>query len=614
MVQQRLDKRDGLAEPSSNVNEAFRLLEKFLSSGVSLRWRVSSWDGMVSLLLIWGKKSKSRSNKGKLLSKRRKGLSRRKLSGVRKQSDVNAMKIGSADSSLVSSPVDCGFASGDIFTISPLKEPRDYWHAASSGDSVFSIDSVKRRPGNLSVTSSDEVFLYDSSRRRKGGISSPGSRRSLSSSSRHRSSTYMSNEKAYDKDLLNCDRRDNGSQLSGAKEILRRINGNSRHSDVLTPMENEQISSTAGKAEDSIEEYYLVSNLADSQYDRFPTRLGNRKDLATEQLQRLSGEDLVFGSLWREKADIPLVTTKNEIYEVSNYVCDETRQIGGEKRYLKRQLLCSENPTDESVQSPMRAPFYEEENVQAHKTCYIRKWQSNLGNEETSNEACDYLANATWPKHIRKGWSRQICQANKPRLGSCSGDENQDYCTLLDDRHLHVDRQPPRCQSQIHKASLELDNGVTRPLEVSVEKSCVNGMDCSVKDQTSRNAYFEKNDHWEGDSQLVDFRRGMTDHGTLSTVNHDKFCREGNSCDLWAQAYSNADISLSSVKKEIYHRHTPWEMEDNEDIIVNKQFQFEDGLSNCFDDLHRCLFMKTIKRMKHTLGTSMLFSFAHFFQ
>lgn len=245
---QHLNKRDGLADSSSNISEAFRLLEKFLSSGVSLKWRVSSWDGMVSLLLIWGRKSKSRPNKGRLLSRRKKGMSRRKLSKVRKQPDVNPMKNGSANSGLGSRPVDCEFASSDdvLFT-SHLKEPIDCWRVASSGESVFSIDSAERRHGNLSVTSSDEVFLYDSLRRRKGGISCPGSHRSISSSSRHHSSAYMSNDKDYLQDPLNCYQRDNGSQLSGPKEILRRINGNSRHWDMAAPWKTKEYAAMLGK-------------------------------------------------------------------------------------------------------------------------------------------------------------------------------------------------------------------------------------------------------------------------------------------------------------------------------------------------------------------------------
>ena len=337
-------------------------------------------------------------------------------------------------------------------------------------------------------------------------------------------------------------------------------------------MENERVCSNAGEVEDSIEAYYLIRNLADKQYDRFPTRLGNRKDFATEQLKRLSDGGLVLESLWREKADNSLATTKNEIYDVSEYVCDELSRIDDEKRYLKTQL-CGENPIDEIVHSQMQARFSEEGNAEAHEADYIRNWQSNLGNGETSNEVHESLVNSTWPKRTGKGWSRQFCQTNRPRRGSCDRDEN--YYALLNDRNLHEDEQSQRYQPQIRKTSLELEDGVTRPLEGRGEKSCADGIDCGIKDQMLRNAYFEKNDRWERHSQLLDFRKG-----TISTVKHDEFRSVGNSCNSWTQAYSNADLSLNSTKEEIYHSHIPWKMEENEEITVAKQFQFEDGLSN----------------------------------
>ena len=192
------------------TKEALRLLQIFISSGLSTKWRLTNSDGVVSLLLQWGNKKQLRRN-SRVLSHRKRTSFKRK-SQRKKSEESSTGQRGSAGSSLVSSPIYSEFSSDDPW--SPRAARRMNWGSVCrsplSSESVFSgkeyksslltplssrelsaDDSPKRKqtdswrrenklpsesaldqklvPGNIERTnrliSSDEVFLYDSLKR-----------------------------------------------------------------------------------------------------------------------------------------------------------------------------------------------------------------------------------------------------------------------------------------------------------------------------------------------------------------------------------------------------------------------------------------------------------------
>ena len=476
MVRHEKD-RSGLCESSSNINEAFRLLEKFLSSGVSLRWRVSSWDGMVSLLLVWGKNVKSRSqSRGR--SRRRRGIIRRRLSGVKKQCDSKLLGKGNANSSHRSSPVCSEFPSDNVFPTSRTRRPAN----TSSSDSVFSVDSVKRQCGKSSMMLSyelpdDEVFVYEPLKRRKEGISSPGLPRSVCSGDRHCSNAYLPKDGANLYDFLRRRQRNKTRQSLGGKDVLRGVKAESRDFAMSRPMEYKIACGSTERVQDSVEAYYLASNIAHCQYDRFPTRLEKYQDFATDQLKKLSDEALLYESLRRKKGNIRVTSTRNEVYDVSQYSVNEINRIDDERRYAGGERY-SGSPcnVDNALHSQVKESVCGEEkaqNWQRHKTFYGRNWPSNFGSEgRRKKERCS-MPNTNSTNRTSVNRCSQICLPTS----SCHGetyieDKNRNCYLVLDDGKLLTQRQSLDFQSQMQGRSSQVGDRVIGdwPPQMSAEE------------------------------------------------------------------------------------------------------------------------------------------------
>ena len=332
MAEQKPDNK-GLVLPSTIMAEAMRLLEQFSSSGISTKWRISSWNGMFSLLLVWGKKEKeSRRSKHRSSSGRKKTSWKRRLWGRRKQRNGEVSgKRGNPKSSLVSSPVYSELSGDDVFPPGlciPQKK-----RAPLSSDSLFSVESLKRlreMPVSLSSheLSNEEAFVYDSLKRRKGGSASRSVARDDSLSRAYgRKVCRMSSDEAFLYDSIKRSQGFRTGHLSTdemfAEDMLRRYKEKAHYSEVVGSIKDGGSCSPPGKGVGPVGDVSPDRSIPRDDHNLYFKERGC-EDLVAEQLKEFSDETLMYESLRRKNADIPLHAgwLKNELCDVSNYSCD----------------------------------------------------------------------------------------------------------------------------------------------------------------------------------------------------------------------------------------------------------------------------------------------------
>ena len=98
--------------------EALKLLQTFNSSGLSARWRLSNWNGILSLLIIWGgrrQNKKSPRSPNKATFRRKRSIKSKKVS-TRKRSSKEKMRDTDTDLILGESSTCSGISNDDVFT------------------------------------------------------------------------------------------------------------------------------------------------------------------------------------------------------------------------------------------------------------------------------------------------------------------------------------------------------------------------------------------------------------------------------------------------------------------------------------------------------------------
>ena len=317
--------RSGLAVPSNIINEAFHLLEKLSSSGLSTKWRISSWNGMVSLLLVWGKKKRSRRGKDRPSSSRKRSLSKKKSSGKKRQQGGVFPERSSAGSSLMSSPVYTEFSSDEARPPSYPKRRKDTRRApvsvgsVLSADSIFSVDSLRKPRDALTSMSSyelsnEEAFLYDSLKRRKAGHDSE---RSVYVKDCLRPYPYIASDEPLYYDSL--------TRSDGGK----------------TGLSNDEVFAEDSHKFNGYEERVECSREVSSFGSQLQRELSLEERLehrASEQLKAFSDETLMYESLRRKKAQVHSRGPSNEIYDVSKYKCDDFSRKEDQQRRLEVQM------------------------------------------------------------------------------------------------------------------------------------------------------------------------------------------------------------------------------------------------------------------------------------
>ena len=430
--------RNGLGGSSSNISEAFRMLEKFLSSGVSFRWRVSNLDGVVSLLLVFGRKH--RSKRSKVLFKRKKRLYRRKLSGAKRQSETTLSHLGNEKrSNLMGNEPYSEWNIDNVFQSGHLKEPVDIWRADSSSDSVFSVDSMKRLYGNQTLLSSqepsiDRPFSYDSLKRRTNVLSNPEP--VLSIGQKH-------NSDACEISIDDGSKVDKTRQFSSGGEMLNRTRRELQQSDMLAAMEVCHLSKSV---DDSIEACYLSSNLAVGHYNRTLTGLAAHNDMMDKHSKWISGEVPNYGSLQRKQAKMHVATKENEAHGALKYVYDteenENREICGDNAWKTKKV-------DETAG---------------------RSWQqlkpysglrSNILNEEQNTKNMNSIDNSVSPELTHVGFFSGISGARNHSEDSYIAGGNPNNCTLLNDIRTFDDQEAHYFNPHMKKVSNELDDGLS---------------------------------------------------------------------------------------------------------------------------------------------------------
>ncbi len=71
---------------------AFKLLEVFSSSGLSTRWKLSSWNGITSLLVVWGSRKHVKKNQSRPILSRKRSCRGKKTLTLRKRNSRERLR------------------------------------------------------------------------------------------------------------------------------------------------------------------------------------------------------------------------------------------------------------------------------------------------------------------------------------------------------------------------------------------------------------------------------------------------------------------------------------------------------------------------------------------
>ena len=525
-----VQERNGLASSSSNISEAFRMLEKFLSSGVSFRWRVSNWDGVISLLLVFGRKPRPR--RSKVLFKRKKRLYRRKLSGSAKgQTDTTLSHLGKKNGcNLIGSEPYNELTIDDVCQTGHLREPLDNWCVGSSSDSVFSVDSMKRLHDHQTLLSShepsiDKPLLYDSLKRRTDVLSSPEP--VLSIGKKHHT----------DDCEISIDDRKVGEtrQFSSCREVLNRNRRELQQSDKLPAVE---VCHLSERVDNSTEACYLSNDVAVSHCDRTATNLVTRNDMMDRHSNWISNEVPNYGSLRRKQANVHVAARENKTDGAFTYVYDpkddEDREICGANPWkinkveeLQVHELLSDETADRSWQ-PLK-PF--------------SSLRLDILNKEQNTKNMSLIDNSVPPELTHVGFFSGISGAQNLSEDSYIADENPNSCTLLNNIGTFDDQEAHCFNPQMEKVSNEVDDGLSWSPWSYVMKPSLHEVSQNFSQQVPEYA------SWEEHLKM----RPQVSHDQSALGNCNGFrSGEGNSRIRRVSLENEVDFQLNSICRQFY--------------------------------------------------------------
>ena len=445
------------------TKEALRLLQIFISSGLSTKWRLTNSDGVVSLLLQWGNKKQLRRN-SRVLANRKKTALKRK-SKRKKSRESSTGQRGDVGSSLVSSPVYSEFSSDDPW--SPRAARRMNWGSVCrsplSSESVFSGGEYKSSlltPLSSRELSAEEAFLCDSlkckktdSWRRQNKL--PGKSaldQKLLPGNIERTNRLISSDEVFLCDSIKREGeasermpKSASNEVSVAEEMLQ------RHT------EKDRAPASISKEETHRYDFYRVDQ-CDGNY-AVKAAYADETHIAREQLSSFSDEALIYESLRRKKDQIRQSqisktgeTVDNEVsYKHNNQVIRSTGRSSDRPLVLYENYIVSNALDIGNIELETQGSLERREDFVRH-------------GEFDRQESHERSVVRQEQEEVRtKGAFLDVYQKTNTASRNCSNHDASLKQAALQkqEKYEHDDESPVFCDIDVASGSLERKKGST---------------------------------------------------------------------------------------------------------------------------------------------------------